>query len=125
MVLFCIIVMGFVGAIIGGVIKIFQWVAADLTFGILIKMPTLDSVLPMILKAAVIGMIFGLILGIYNLLPSNDCSYQEHHKEHDNRLHDYEYHAKKERYINASDVWCKSGDDYIDASGAWRKPGDK
>ena len=62
------LVMAFIGGLVGGGIKFFQWVGADLTFGILVTMPTVDSILPMVLKVAAIGLIIGLIIGIFEII---------------------------------------------------------
>lgn len=62
------IVTAFGGGLVGGAIKFFQWVAADLTFGVLFSMPTSDSILPMILKTAAIGAVIGLVIGIFEAI---------------------------------------------------------
>lgn len=135
-----VFVMGFVGGLVGGGIKFFQWIGADLTFGLLVTMPTADSILPMILKATVVGMILGLIIGIYELitgqgqreLSGSYSSRKVHYNQEDrNEFIDIgEYKQKeekiwkKEQYMDASGAWRMPDDDYIDASGAWRKPGE-
>lgn len=143
-IIFDMIVMAFVGGLVGGGIKFFQWVGADLTFGILVSMPTSDSILPMILKSAVIGAVIGLFIGIFQVIVEKrqwdlGGSYTGG-KSYDNQYYRDEsedefgdigecergYSSwKKEQYMDASGAWRMPGDDYKDASGAWRKPGEQ
>ena len=134
-------VMGFIGGLVGGGIKFFQWIGADLTFGILVTMPAANSILPMILKVAGVGMAIGLIIGIYELLVADKTNYDLSENRINRKLYDNRQYTnesideeedkseegliwKKEQYMDVLGVWGKLEDDYIDASGAWRRPGD-
>lgn len=139
------LVMAFIGGLVGGGIKFFQWVGADLTFGILVTMPTVDSILPMVLKVAAIGLIIGLIIGIFEIIADKrkwdlydgsirkETNYNQYYREEFIDIDEFvavDKHKqessswKKEQYMDASGAWRMPNDDYIDASGAWRKPGD-
>ena len=134
-------VMGFIGGLVGGGIKFFQWIGAHLTFVILVTMPAANSILPMILKVAGVGMAIGLIIGIYELLVADKTNYDLSENRINRKLYDNRQYTnesideeedkseegliwKKEQYMDVLGVWGKLGDDYIDASGAWRRPGD-
>ena len=131
-------VMGVIGGLVGGGIKFFQWVGADLTFGLLVTMPTADSILPMIAKATVIGIVIGFIIGIYELIigqgnrdlnrnySSREVYYNQKNRNESIDMGEYRQKEqqiwKKEQYMDASGAWRNPEDDYIDASGSWRKP---
>ena len=65
MILMCTLAFALVGGAIGGMIKFFQWVLADLTFCFFFNKPTGSSVLVMIVQFAFVGGIIGLITALY------------------------------------------------------------
>lgn len=136
-------VMGFIGGIIGGGIKVLQWIGADLTFGLLVTMPTGASAFAMILKIVAAGMLIGLIIGIYEFIEdkrkghsgrrsnrnyvSREVSYNQYDEEEFSNVEEEQQETlswKKEQYMDASGAWRKPEDDYKDAGGAWRRPGE-
>lgn len=63
-IIFQTLFLAFLGGIVGGTIKFLQWMAADLTFGILFSPPTSESIWKMILISAAIGGCLGFINSI-------------------------------------------------------------
>lgn len=84
-------VMGFIGGIIGGGIKVLQWIGADLTFGLLVTMPTGASAFAMILKIVAAGMLIGLIIGIYEFI-------EDKRKGHSGRRSNRNYVSREVSY---------------------------
>lgn len=80
-------------------------------------MPTANSVLPMILKAGVVGMVIGLFIGVYEFIAnkrnwdlggsysSSEVHYNQHYRNESIDIDEYQQeHSswKKEQYMDAS-----------------------
>lgn len=66
-------ILGFalVGALTAAVIKFLQWCISDLTFGLILSSPTLESVVKIVVIFAIIGAICGLINGLLETRKDN------------------------------------------------------